>query len=127
MSELFWRRILGAEGVIWLEVALLIGLLCIAIWRPQRVGKPALFRMACTLFAISLLVQPIAEVIFRVAVSDLPDSGSDRSDRALRTPLLVFSIMSLAGRILFAFSVVCALGSLDLKRRELSDSGAPSA
>ena len=127
MDDFLWRRLLGLDGSneTWLAVVFLIGLFCVAIWQPQRIVRPTLFRTAYILFALSILVPAFTEVIFRITTLGTADSIARRG--AFGTPLLVSSTITLVGRVVFGISVVCALGSLEINRRKPESSDVPEA
>src|SRR5262245_1037312 len=123
MNEYIWRRVFGIDSAeTTLAVVFLIILFTIAIWQPQRIGRPRLFRVACVLFALTILVPAISEVVFRIAILDSsPPSNRGERDH-FGVPFLVSSAFTLIGRIGFAISIVCALCSLDIPRRKVDDS-----
>src|SRR5437870_2673223 len=62
LEYLIYQQQLGGGGAasaqVWLQVALLVCLFLAAIFRPEVVRAKPLFRMACVLLALSLLVSP---------------------------------------------------------------------
>lgn len=122
MNELFLRRALGLDGAgggeVWLAVVFLAGLLCAALWRPERVGRPALFRLAYVLFALYFVLPALADVIVRMPLSDPFQPQPFRpGDPGLLVATWTSSVVNLVGRAVFALSVVCGFGSLDVRRR----------
>src|SRR5437660_11068888 len=62
LEYLIYQQQLGGGGAaaaqVWLQVALLVCLFLAGIFRPEVVRAKPLFRMACVLLALSLLVSP---------------------------------------------------------------------
>lgn len=110
MDEFIWRRIVGFDGnEIWLTAALLVALIAVAAWRPQSIGRPALFRMAYILLAVSILVPAVAEFVLGVLLTDPGEPRPQRGSRGLI--FTMSSIINLVGKTLLAAAVGCALGS----------------
>ena len=42
---------------------MLVGLLLVAIYRPERIYLPGMFRLSCVLLAVSIVVTPITSAI----------------------------------------------------------------
>lgn len=124
MDDLLWRRILGSEGDVWLAVALLIGLLAIAGWQPQRISRPGRFRLAYFVLAVAIILPAVAELVVRVMIVDPRDSRQSRA--AIEPAFIVSAVANLIGKLLFAVAIVCALGSLQLKQGGSADTAAPS-
>jgi hypothetical protein len=49
-------------GTIWLQVALLAGLLFISLYKPERIRFPTLFRMSYICLALAVIVPPVMEI-----------------------------------------------------------------
>lgn len=98
-------------GLVWLQAALLLGLLVTILFRPERIRSPGLFRAACVLFALSVFVGPVltAGVVFLDAL----DSGGFRfaSRPGDFTGTLVL-LASATGPVLLGISSLLALISL---------------
>jgi Zn-dependent protease len=99
-----YRQIFGTSGEAWLGVTLLAGLLVVLIFRPERVQRWGLFRTACWLLALSVLIPPVLHFL-----AALPGNTVSRS---WQSGLLIFSCIYLVGPILKGLSILFGLLSL---------------
>lgn len=103
-----------------------------AIWKPASIQSVTVFRRAVILFAFSLLLPPIAELLLTISGESLraaqlygsypsysTQSAKQRSSIALCVPVIFAS-----GKIFFAFSV--ALGILSVVRKSHFERKIPS-
>ena len=63
-NELYYLMQLLGGGQGLLQVAFLAGLLLIPVFKPERIHKPGLFKVACLLFAISIMAPSAISLIF---------------------------------------------------------------
>jgi hypothetical protein len=109
MEELFYLRQLFSFGTTdWLKVAMLLGLLAVLIYRPERVRRPAAMTCACWLFALSIVIPPVLNALVGIAV----DTGmSTRYRSSAQSPELITLVIAV-GPMLFGISVLLSLLSL---------------
>ncbi len=103
----------AASAQLWLQVAMLVCLFLAAVLRPEVVRSRPLFRLACVLFALSLLVSPtmnyLASYLFRSSSPGPGYGGGMDGDMAL-----LMSFPSVISSVLFGLSLICGLCSLGL-------------
>jgi hypothetical protein len=122
MDGVIWARVFGIVEA-WIAISILLALFFVAARHPQRIGRTGLFRCAYFLLALGIATPAVAELIFYVCtVEDVANSSLKRGDRF---SFLMVSTGHQLGRLLLAFSVFCALASLDYKRREYTETGTP--
>src|SRR5436190_21703414 len=115
LLELLMYQQLGAGSAssaqVWLQVALMVCLFLAAIFRPEVVRAKPLFRMACVLLALSLLVSPTLNFLlgYLLRAGSGPGPSSSRMSGEM-TVLLAFP--SVVSSVLFGLSVICGLCSL---------------
>ena len=56
---LYMRQLLGRGDTDWLKFVLLLGLLVVLTYRPERIHRPVAFKWACWLIALSIAVPPV--------------------------------------------------------------------
>ncbi len=88
----------------WLQVALLVALLAVLIFKPDNIQRPKYFWKACMLFVLSLFVPAVLSLF----------SGGIDAEALLRggSPGLWQKILALIPAALFALSVFLTLYSL---------------
>jgi hypothetical protein len=117
LDYLVYQQLIGGGSAgssqVWLQVAMLVCLFLVAIFRPEVVRAKPLFRMACMLLALSLLVSPtlnfLLGYLLRVGSGPGPMYGSMSGDMTV-----LLSFPSVVGSVLFGLSVICGLCSLGL-------------
>ncbi len=92
------------------QVAMLVGLLLVAIYRPERICLPGMFRLSCVLLAVSILVTPITMAIMSTMMG-VSGSGMGRPGNASEFALL-FSLLQIIEPILVALSICFGIFSL---------------
>jgi hypothetical protein len=102
----------AASAQVWLQVALLVCLFLAAILRPEVVRAKALFRMACVLFALSLLVSPTLNFLLGYLLR-LGNPGPAYG-RMQGEMTVLLSFPSVISSVLFGLSLICGLCSLGL-------------
>ena len=107
---LFLRQFLPPLVPCYPQLAMLAGLLLVAIFRPERIYRLGMFRLSCMLLALSILATPIASAIMN-AMMTISGSGMGRSSGANEFVLL-FSMMQVIEPILVALSIFFGLFSL---------------
>ena len=88
----------------WLQVALLVALLAVLIFKPDNIQRPKYFWKACMLFVLSLFVPAVLSLF----------SGGIDAEAALRGGAMGLwqKILALVPAALFALSVFLTLYSL---------------
>jgi len=103
----------GAVGAqVWLQVALLVCLFGVGVFRPDVVRAKPLFRLACVLFALSLLISPTLNFLLSYFLR--PSGSGPGYPRVNAEMALLLSFPSIISSVLFALSLVCGLCSLGL-------------
>jgi len=101
------KQIFGDIGLGWLYAACLLGLIAVLAFRPERIRLPALFRWACVLFALSIIVPPALSGLFGFL------QGMDGGYGSMRGPgdfwVIVYPLLNAAGPVLLGISIICAL------------------
>ena len=91
------------------QLAMLVGLLLVAIYRPERINRIGMFRLSCVLLALSILATPIATAV--VSMMALLSGGMGRSGNVDEATLL-YSLMQIIEPILVALSICFGVFSL---------------
>jgi len=115
---LFLRQFFSQLGPNYAQVTMLVGLLLVVIYRPERIYLPGMFRLSCVLLAVSVLVTPITSAIMNM-MTLVSGSGMGRSSPAA----LLLSLVQLIEPILVALSICFGLFSLLPSSRDRSRSG----
>jgi hypothetical protein len=90
------------------QLAILIGLLLVVIYRPERIHRPGMFRLACVLLAVSILALPVTSAIATIWNMIYGNGLSgNRSDL-----VMLLSLLQVTEPILVAVSVCLVLFSL---------------
>lgn len=113
---LFLRRLLGDTGQGWLQATMLGFLFLVLAFKPDRIHNRALFRVACLLFALSLLIAPILNFALTL-LADSPGPSSRGFPGLMGGSRVTYMLITTIGPILFGISVMCALVSLIPGRR----------
>jgi hypothetical protein len=115
-EQMMLRQFIGpAVTQNWLAVALLVGLLVLATFRPENIRSAILFRLSALLFVLYLVAPTLQQSFWSVALSDEPaagtrpglmaNSGSTGEKKFLRfldAALQLFNSCLFAGSVLFA-------------------------
>ncbi len=109
-----WSRTLGATEV-WLAVAYLVCIFGVLVFRPQQIANTYLFRMSYILFAAYLIIPSVVESALTAITADALLFAPRNTPGGL---LSVLSVSAMLAKVLFALSIVFALGSLQGKRRD---------
>ena len=118
MELLFLRQFLTPD---YAQLAILVGLLVVAIYRPERIYLPAMFRLSGLLLAVSIAVNPIGSAIINTIMAGSRNGmygGSTASEFAL-----LYSLTQVVEPILVALSLVFGLFALLPSVRGQSRSG----
>ena len=103
------------------QLAMLIGLLLVVIYRPERIYLPGMFRLSCVLLAVSILVTPVASAIISTMTTIL-SSGMGRPGGPSGFSSL-YSLIQIIESILVALSICFGIFSLLPSSREHRRSG----
>jgi len=108
-DELFWlQQLFGDKGQGWLAAAYLLGLIVVMAYRPERIRLPGLFRWACILFALSIMVPPVLSGMFNLLRGIGQGAlGRPRGPSDLWT--ILYPLLNAAGPVLLGISLICAL------------------
>jgi hypothetical protein len=104
---MFLEQLLGVGNSAWVSVAMLCGLLVTLIFRPNSIRNPFLFRTACWLFGLSMILSPLLNMILNMLRSSFMGAGM----RPNESELLVFCAAAV-GPIMHGVSILCGLLSL---------------
>jgi hypothetical protein len=116
MEDYFMRRLLTSDlgglgsASAWLAVAYLLCLFGIALFRPQQLRSPYLFRVSYILFAISLILPSFVDALVQMAA--LEDARPFRGGGSDLGLMIVSPLFHMMGKVLFGVSVICGFGSL---------------
>ena len=91
------------------QLAMLVGLLLVAMYRPERILRIGMFRLSCVLLALSLLATPIATAV--VTTMTFVGGGMGRSVNADELTLL-FPLLQISEPLLVALSICFGIFSL---------------
>lgn len=109
--ELFLlQQLLGASGSSWISVALMIALFTILAFRPERVHRHGMFRLACGLLALSIAVPPLMTFAAMFSLETYLSLGPSSGRMGQGTWLL--QLAQACGPMLAGGGVFCGLWSL---------------
>ena len=93
-------------GRVWLQVAFLVCLFGVIVFKPECIKNLSLFRKSYLLFAFSIIVPGL----FAFFAGPLATArGGFRPGTQLDTTV---QVISASGPVLFGLSIICALGAL---------------
>ena len=118
---LFLRQFLSQLGPNYPQVAMLIGLLLVAIYRPDRIRLPLMFRISCLLLAVSMVVTPLSSAVINTMMTT-SSNGMGRSSNPGEVALL-YSLAQVVEPILVALSICLGLFALLPSSRGQASSG----
>ncbi|MGO9113449.1 MAG: hypothetical protein ACLP9L_29815 [Thermoguttaceae bacterium] len=118
---LFLRQFLSQLGPNYPQLAMLVGLLLVVIYRPERIYRTGMFRLSCVLLAVSILVTPITMAISNTMIGIL-GNGLGRPGNPSEFAALL-SLVQVLEPILVALSICFGIFSLLPPSREQSRSG----
>jgi hypothetical protein len=107
---LLLRQLLGTAGDIWLSVTLLAGFIVVLVFRPERVQQWSLFRSACWMLALSVVIPPVLNVLFTLSTNPGSPSWGMRSSSGEFS--LIFYCSSLVSPSLQGLGILFGLLSL---------------
>jgi hypothetical protein len=110
MDQMYVQMMLSGSsmgGSALLTVTILASLFLIVVFKPERIHGPTLFRWACTLAGLSILLPPLATVFFSIVVMGLTSQGAPNDLRGI-----VMSLANLSGPVMLGLSVLAAFASL---------------
>jgi hypothetical protein len=108
ISELLFLREFFAPS--YPQLAMLVGLLLVAIYRPERIFRIGMFRLSCVLLALSFLATPIATAV----VTTMTFVGGGRMGRSGNADelILLFPLLQISDPLLVALSICLGIFSL---------------
>ncbi len=116
---LFLRQLLTPN---YAQVTMLVGLLLVAIYRPERICLPGMFRLSCVLLAVSIPVTAVTTLFLMNAMIDVTGNGLSRMGNA-RGFAVLFSMLQVIEPILVGLSIFFGFFSLLPRRGQRSPSG----
>ena len=83
-------NMLGGLFSMWLNVAFVVCVFTVLIFRPERIGNIGLFRAGCCLFILSLIMPAVGLIISSTTAMESAALGMTRGTRVINllTPLL---------------------------------------
>ena len=109
MQELVYSgQLFAAAGHGWLEAAMLVFLFLVPVFQPERIQNRNLFRTACLLFALSIMVPPIVTTALSLFAQSAVPSSQGFGGMMVKSPLVV-SLIIMMGPVLLGASVICGL------------------
>lgn len=111
-EEYFYlKQLLGGSGEGWFEATLLASLFLALIFKPERIENQGLFRAACLLFALAIIVPPALQLCMSLLVGSI--QSSSQTFRSMGgASSIVMSLMNVVKPALLGASVLCGLFSL---------------
>jgi hypothetical protein len=105
MTQMF-----GGLTQVWLNVALIVCIFGVLIFRPERVVSLVSLRFACVLFALSLIAPSLLALFLGAATeAPRPQRGNPMEDVTLS---LSMKILNLLGPMLFAGAFLTGIWSI---------------
>lgn len=105
------EQLLGRGNSILLSATLLIGLMLVLILRPNAIHRPLLFRAACWLLALAVVLPSGLSLVFGMCVTSLNmGHGYGTSYNAEFT--FFSACANFAGPLLQGTAIICALTAL---------------
>ena len=105
MNETWVLQQLFSGGLTWAQVAVVASLFLAAIFRPERIVNPGLFRLAGILLALSIVLPPILNGALVSSMGSSPGPPF----RVLTGPS---SLIAMVGPLFFGVALCCGLFSL---------------
>lgn len=99
-----FNQMLGNVTQVYLNVAFILCVFIVAAFKPQRIDDRSRFRLACLLFAISIVLPNL--------VSLFADPGGLLTDRKAAEKNWGVGLFSLVSPFLFALSFLAAIDSI---------------
>ena len=111
-QELFYlRQLFGGSAQGWLQVTLLGFLFLVLVFKPDRIHNRSLFRVACLLFALSVIVPPVLTFGVSFLADGATSSYRNYGPTMGESPLML-SLTGVWAPVLCGTSAMCALLSL---------------
>jgi hypothetical protein len=107
---MYLQQLLGRSGEGWLSVTLLVGLLLALIFRPNTIHNLFLFRAACWLLALSVVIPPMSNLM--ISLFGVSRSGAFRMGTSFSEAQLLVACTNTLGFIMQGASILCGLFSL---------------
>jgi len=108
---LYLKQLFGGAGEGWFDVTLLASLFLVLIFKPERIENRALFRTACLLFALAIVVPPVLRLCVTLLAGSLQSSPQPYRSMSTESSI-VFSLLNTVKPALLGSSVLCGLLSL---------------
>ncbi len=109
MQELMYlEQLLGRGNSVWMSVALLIGFLLVLIFRPNTIHHPILFRAACWLLALAVVVPPCLSLLLSLGS---PGGYPGRMSQSFELSFFM-ACVNLTGPLLQGGCIICGLTAL---------------
>ena len=116
----YMRRAMG--GTVWLQVALLVGLLFISLYKPERVRFPALFRMSYVCFALAVMMPPVLESCIPLLLG----VGTNAFQNLRNSPQgVVMTLPTAVGPVFLGLSIILGLSAIAPHRQQSRKPAAP--
>jgi hypothetical protein len=110
-DEFFYlKQLFGGSGQGWFQVTLLASLFLVLIFRPERIENRGLFRTACLLLALAIIVPPALQLCMSLLIGSLELHQVSRSMAGGSS--MVMSLMNVVEPSLLGASALCGLLSL---------------
>jgi len=119
--DLFLRQFFSQLTPDYAQLVMLVGLLLVVIYRPERIYRPGMFRLSCALLAVSIVVNPIVSAVVKMMMS-ISSGGMGRSGNVGEFALL-YSLLEVIEPFLVAASVFFGIFSLLPRSRDRIRSG----
>jgi len=104
----FLNQLFGGMTQIWLNVAFIVCVFGVVMFKPERIHNLSLFRIACLLFALSIIAPSLGMFLLSTATETV---GSARRNPFGEITLSI-KIVNLLAPLLFAGAFLAAISSL---------------
>jgi hypothetical protein len=117
---LMLRQIFSQLVPNYAQVAILVGLLLVVIYRPERIRLLGMFRFSCVMLALSIVVPPAVSATLSFLVSI---GGSSRSSSSAGDYMILVNLLGTIEPALVAASLCLGIFSLLPARRSADRTG----
>jgi Na+-translocating ferredoxin:NAD+ oxidoreductase RnfD subunit len=109
MQEMMYlEQLFGRGNTLWVSVTLLMGFLLVLIFRPNTIHRPILFRVACWLLALTVVVPACVSLLLSLCS---PGGYPGRMSQNFELSFFM-ACANLTGPILQGACVICGLTAL---------------
>ena len=111
-SMMFLGQLLGGAVRVWLDVALVAGIMLAIIFRPERIRSLSLFQFGCGLWALSNIAPNLVVFLVESPVQTRSPMGMGMGTGSGPDLGVMTKVVMLTGPILFALAFLCIVFAL---------------